>query len=103
MHTEVTSIEVSEAPRDDVETSATEADDQHLEPIILSNGKPLKGILKHRHHSGAQTSIHTKQIVDLLEGKISELDEVESSSEKAAASTNGTVDNVDSVTPPQNG
>ena len=89
-----------------VETSANEANDQHLDTIMLSNGKPLKGILKHRHHSGAQTTIHTKHTINILEGgtKISESDEMESSSsEKPAASTNDIVYNSDSLIPPQNG
>ena len=53
-----------------VETLGTKAgDDYHpVEPVLLPNGKPLKGILKHRCHTDAKAHTSSERIVAVLEG-----------------------------------
>ena len=45
-------------PNGDNMSGAKTDGDHLLEPVLLSNGKPLKGILKHRCHTDAKT--HTQ-------------------------------------------
>ena len=54
---------------DDAHTPAAKANVDHLsEPILLSTGKPLKGILKHRRHSDTKAHVTSKQALGVLEG-----------------------------------
>ena len=75
--------------------SGAKADGDHLlEPVLLSNGKPLKGILKHRRHTDTKTHAHNELTVGVLEGgaEISISNEVESL-EKSIATSIDSVNN----------
>ena len=96
-------------PNDDIiETSrakddgcVAKADGDHLlESILLSNGKPLKGILKHRHRTDTKRHTHSERIVGVLEcvAEISISNEVESSK-----NTDSVADDSEPVAPPHSG
>ena len=90
---------------DNVEKSGGKPDGDHLtEPVLLSSGKPLKGILKHRHHTGAKTHVHNERTVGVLEGgaEISISNEVKSP-EKSTMNDSIVDNNSEPVTPPYSG
>ena len=84
-----------------IETSGAKADGD--EPVLLSSGKPLKGILKRRRHTDTKKHAHSERTVGVLEGvaEISISNEVESS--EKPTNTDSIVDDSEPVTPPHSG
>ena len=90
---------------DNVEKSDAKADGDHpSDPVVLSSGKPLKGILKYRRHTDIKTHAHNERTVGVSEGgaDISTSNEVKSL-EKSTMNDNIVDNNSESVTPPHNG
>ena len=90
---------------DNLEKSSGKPDGDHLtEPVLLSSGKPLKGILKHRCHTDAKTQAHNERTVGVLEGgaEISISNEVKSP-EKSTMNDSIVDNNSEPVTPPHSG
>ena len=70
---------------------------------MLSNGKPLKGILKHRRHTDTKTHQHSERTVGVLESmaETSTLNETESS--EKPTNTDSIVDDGEPVALPHSG
>lgn len=84
-----------------IETSGAKADGD--EPVLLSSGKPLKGILKHRRHTDTKAHPHTERTVRILESvaEMSTSNEAESSDKPK--NTDSIVDDSEPITPPHGG
>ena len=81
------------------------ADGDHpSESVVLSSGKPLRGILKHRRHTDSKTYAHNERTVGVSEGgaDISILNEAKSP-EKSTMNESIVDNNSEPVTPPHNG
>ena len=90
---------------DNVEKSCAKADGDHPSgPVVLSSGKPLKGILKHRRHTDTKTHAHNERTVGVSEGgaDVSISNEVKSL-EKSTINDSIVDNNSEPVTPPHNG
>ena len=91
---------------DDVKTSieldniSTSSADQHSQqPVLLSSGKPLKGILKHRHHPDNKTHLHIEHGVEI--GAVASASNEKESLEKPRSSDNIIVDTAASISSSQ--
>ena len=93
-------------PNDDiVEKPGAKADGDHpSQPVVLSSGKPLKGILKHRRHTDTKTHAHNEQTVGVSEGGADICISKEVKSLEKSTMNDSIVDNnSEPVTPPHNG
>ena len=90
---------------DNVGKPGAKTDSDHpSQPVVLSSGKPLKGILKHWRHTDTKTYAHNEQTVGVSEGgaDICISNEVKLS-EKWTMNDSIVDNNSEPVTPPHNG